>query len=296
MLLTDWLSAVISPSFPYRFAHMITAALLSTSFFVLGISAWYLLGRRHLEFARLSLRAAVLTIAILAPLQFLIGHAHGLNTKAHQPMKVAAMEGLWETTEGAPLVLFGLPDRENRTNRLALQLPNMGSLVLTHALDSEITGLDAFPREDWPNVPIVFFGFRIMVGLGMLMIAVGAFGFVLLRKGRAHRDRLFLRLCWLMTPSGFVATIAGWMVTEVGRQPWTIYGLVRTADVVKDISVAQALHSLTLMAVVYTTTCVAVAYVLWKLIGQGPDSASEHDLGSEAIQGTRLTANRLPIR
>lgn len=273
LVLENWLSAVISPSFPFRFLHMITAALLSTSFFVLGISAWYLLKQRHWEFARLSFRVSVLVIAILAPSQFLIGHMHGLNTKEHQPMKVAAMEGLWKTTEGAPLVLFGLPDQERRTNRFALQIPKLGSLVLTHETDSTIQGLDAFPSEDWPPVPIVFFGFRIMVGLGLLMIAVGTLGSLLLWKKRADGDRLFLRICWLMTPSGFVATIAGWMVTEVGRQPWAIYGLVRTSDMVKDIPVSQALHSLMLMGIVYGSTCVVVAYILWRVIGEGPVAA-----------------------
>ena len=270
LVLQDWFSAVISPFFPFRFLHMITAALLSTSFFVLGISAWYLLKQRHWEFARLSFRVAVLTIAVLAPWQFLVGHMHGVNTKEHQPMKVAAMEGLWETTQGAPLVLFGLPDQEQRNTRFAVQIPKLGSLVLTHQTDSTIQGLEEFPSEDWPKVSIVFFAFRIMVGLGLLMIAVGAIGSILLWKRRAYGDRRFLRLCWLMTPSGFVATIAGWMVTEVGRQPWAIYGLVRTSDLVKDIPVSQALHSLMLMGIVYGSTCLAVAYVLWRVIGQGP--------------------------
>ncbi len=282
LILDDWLAAVISPSFPYRFLHMITAALLSTSFFVLGVSAWYLLKERHREFARLSLRVSVLTIAILAPMQMVIGHMHGLNSKEHQPMKVAAMEGLWETSEGAPLVLFGVPDQERQTNRWALQIPKLGSLVLTHELDSTVKGLEEFPSEDWPNVSIVFYSFRIMVGLGLLMIAVGTLGFVLLLRQRAYSNPWFLRICWLMTPSGLIATIAGWMVTEVGRQPWTIYGLVRTADVVRDITAAEVLHSLLLMGIVYTITCIAIVYLLRRFLRSGP-VATGSGVGDESL-------------
>ena len=282
LILDDWLAAVISPSFPYRFLHMITAALLSTSFFVLGVSAWYLLKERHREFARLSLRVSVLTIAILAPMQMVIGHMHGLNSKEHQPMKVAAMEGLWETSEGAPLVLFGVPDQERQTNRWALQVPKLGSLVLTHELDSTVKGLEEFPSEDWPNVSIVFYSFRIMVGLGLLMIAVGTLGLVLLVRRSAHSSPWFLRICWLMTPSGLIATIAGWMVTEVGRQPWTIYGLVRTADVVRDITAAEVLHSLLLMGIVYTITCIAIVYLLRRFLRSGP-IATGSGVGDEPL-------------
>ena len=289
LILKDWLAAVVSPSFPYRFLHMITAALLSTGFFVLGISAWYLLKERHRKFARLSLRVAVLTIAVLAPMQLVIGHMHGLNSKEHQPMKVAAMEGLWKTREGAPLILFGLPDQERQTNHWALEVPKLGSLVLTHQLDGKVKGLEEFPSEDWPKISIVFFSFRIMVGLGLLMIGVGTLGFVLLLRQRAHSSRWFLRICWIMTPSGLIATIAGWIVTEVGRQPWTIYGLVRTADVVRDITAAEVQHSLMLMGIVYTTTCFAIVYVLRRILGCGPVAA-----GSD-LRGTS-TADALPHR
>ncbi len=282
LILDNWLAAVISPSFPYRFLHMITAALLSTSFFVLGVSAWYLLKERHREFARLSLRVSVLTIAILAPMQMVIGHMHGLNSKEHQPMKVAAMEGLWETSKGAPLVLFGVPDQERQTNHWALEVPKLGSLVLTHELDSTVKGLEEFPSEDWPNVSIVFYSFRIMVGLGLLMIAVGTLGFVLLVRQRAYSSPWFLRICWLMTPSGLIATIAGWMVTEVGRQPWTIYGLVRTADVVRDITAAEVLHSLLLMGIVYTITSIAIVYLLRRFLRSGP-LATGSGVGDESL-------------
>jgi cytochrome d ubiquinol oxidase subunit I len=282
LVLDNWLAAVISPSFPYRFLHMITAALLSTGFFVLGVSAWYLFKKRHVEFARLSLRVSVLTIAILAPAQLVIGHMHGLNSKEHQPMKVAAMEGLWETSKGAPLVLFGVPDQERQTNHWALEVPKLGSLVLTHQLDSTVKGLEEFPSEDWPKISIVFFSFRIMVGLGLLMIVVGTLGCVLLLRQRAYNSRWFLRICLIMTPSGLIATIAGWMVTEVGRQPWTIYGLVRTSDVVRDITAAEVLHSLMLMGFVYGMTCVAVVYIVRRTLSRGPETAGS-DTRGEAL-------------
>ena len=271
LMVDDWLSAIFSPSFPYRFFHMLGATYLSTACCVLGISAWFLLKRRHQEFAQFSLRVSLLAILILTPLQFLSGDLHGLNTKEHQPTKLAAIEALWDTTEGAPLVLFALPDQELESNRYSLGIPKLASLIVTHDLNGKITGLKDVPKEQRPNVPIVFFSFRIMVAMGMMMVAVGVCGLVLLGKGRLYSSRRFLRVCCWMVPSGFIATIAGWCVSEAGRQPWVVYGLVKTAEVMAPIPTAQALRSLSYIGIAYGVLVTIFVCYLCHIIKRGPD-------------------------
>jgi cytochrome d ubiquinol oxidase subunit I len=205
-------------------------------------------------------------------LQPIVGHFHGLNTKEYQPEKIAAIEGLWETQSGAPLILFALPDQQYETNRWSIELPKLSSLVLTHDLNGQLKGIKETDKRDRPNVPIVFFSFRIMVGLGLVMILVGSLGCLLLRNGRLYRSRFFLVGCVLMMPIGFVATIAGWIVSEAGRQPWVIYGIVRTSEMVKPLSAAAVEHSLLMIGCVYASTLVGFIYLIGRFIKRGPSS------------------------
>lgn len=270
----DWLSVVLSPSFPYRFFHMLGASFSSTAFVVLGISAWLMLKGRDRRFAEFGLRASLWVIAIVLPLQFLSGDLHGLNTREHQPTKLAAIEALWDTTHGAPMVLFALPDQEQEKNRYAIEIPKLASLIVTHSLDGKIAGLKEVPKEERPYVPLVFFSFRIMVAMGVMMLAVGIFGMVLLHKKRLYESRQFLHICCWMIPSGFIATIAGWCVSEAGRQPWVIHGLLKTADIAASIPVAQAMHSAAWIAIAYAAIFVAFVYGACHIVKQVPGSSA----------------------
>ena len=269
----SWLGVIFNPSFPYRFMHMVLAAYLTTAFVVGAVGGWHLLIDRANKPARLMLGMAVLMAALVAPAQLLVGDMHGLNTQEHQPAKVAAMEGHFETQEGAPLILFGLPDMETAETRYALGIPKLGSLILKHDLDGEVTGLDAFPREDWPNVPVVFWAFRIMVGIGMLMILYGLTGAVQYFRKQLFERRWFHRWAVLMGPLGFVAVLAGWFVTEVGRQPFLVYGLLRTADVASPIGAPGVAGSLLAFVVVYLTVFTAGTFYILRLMGRTPQDA-----------------------
>ncbi|HEX4870473.1 MAG TPA: cytochrome ubiquinol oxidase subunit I, partial [Moraxellaceae bacterium] len=227
---TRWREAIFNPSFPYRFVHMVTAAYLTTAFVVVGTSAWYLRHRRFEDTARTAFNMGLGLIALLAPLQIVFGDLHGLNTLRHQPAKVAAIEAHWETGRGMPFVLFALPDQEREANRFAIEIPRLGSLILTHDWNGEIRGLKEWPRDERPPVAVVFFAFRLMVAAGLLMLLVGALSLYLRLRRRLYDSPAFLRLCQACLPLGFVGILAGWFTTEVGRQPWTVYGLLRTAD------------------------------------------------------------------
>jgi len=274
--LDNALAAVFNPSFPYRFVHMVGAAWLSSAFFIMGISSTLLLHRPGHSLARQSLRVAVITAAVLLPLQILTGDLHGLNTRDHQPMKLAAMEGLWQTTEGAPLVPLALPDPVTEQNRYAVEIPRLASLIITHDLAGVVLGLNEVPASDRPNVPIVFASFRIMVALGMLMLVVAMTGLYLLRRKQLFETRWFLRvLCW-MTPSGFLATIAGWCVTEAGRQPWVVYGLVRTTEVVDTVARHRVPGMLVLIGISYVVLLVALTLYLRRVFAS-PVRGRRHD-------------------
>lgn len=270
VVVADWFAAFFSPSFPYRYAHMLVAAFLTSAFFMLGLSAALLLKRQHREFAAYSLRFALLAAVVLGPLQMLIGHLHGVNTHAHQPVKVAAMEGLWETQRGAPFVVFALPDQQAERNRMALEIPRLASLIVTHDWNGEVPGLKEVSRAERPYVALVFFSFRLMVGLGLLMLAASLLGLWLMRRGQLYRSRWFLRLCVAMTPSGFLATIAGWCVTEVGRQPWTVYGLIKTRAIITASHGPYLFDLPTLIVAFYTALGGGFLILLWWLIQRGP--------------------------
>ncbi|MEW6669330.1 MAG: cytochrome ubiquinol oxidase subunit I [Thermodesulfobacteriota bacterium] len=266
----DWLRVIFNPSFPYRFTHMTTAAYLTTAFFVAGVGAHYLRRGLHVKQARVMLGMAMLMAVLVAPLQLGLGDLHGLNTLKHQPAKVSAMEGLWETRRGAPLVLFGWPDQEKETTKYDLSIPRLSSLILTHDLDGEVKGLKAWPREERPPVAWVFWSFRVMVGLGCLMIVTGLMAIVLFLKKRLFDTRWFQYWCMGLTPSGFIAVLAGWFVTEIGRQPWIVYGVLRTSDATSPVLGTPIALSLLGFILTYTFIFGAGAFYILRLIGQGP--------------------------
>jgi cytochrome d ubiquinol oxidase subunit I len=267
----SWSQVVFNPSFPYRFAHMVTAAFLTTAFVVAGVSAWHLLEGRAVPHARIGLSMALGLITVLAPAQLVLGDLHGLNTFAHQPAKVAAMEGHWETRAGAPFVLFALPDQAAATNRYEVTIPKLGSLILTHELDGTVRGLDEWPPEERPYVPIVFWSFRLMVGLGLLMIATAALSLCLRPGGRIYRTPWFLKLCIAMSPAGFIALLAGWVTTEVGRQPWVVYGLLRTVDAATPaVTPGAVATSLAAFVIVYGIIFPAGMVYMLRLVRAGP--------------------------
>ena len=274
---TDWLQIIFNPSFPYRLAHMVTAAYLSTAFVIGGTGAFYLWKKRHVPHARIMLGMATIMAALVAPLQLAIGDLHGLNTLKYQPAKIAAMEGIWHTEKGAPLLLFAVPDEKERLNRYELSIPGGASLFLTHDLNGEIKGLNEFEGKSPPVIP-VFYAFRVMVGLGCLMVLIGAASAVQYFRGKLFTTRV-LHFAWMaMMPSGFIALLAGWFVTEIGRQPFTAYGIIRTAESVSPAIVgAQVAWSLLAFVVMYTLVFGAGSYYILKLIGKGIPAADEKE-------------------
>ncbi len=267
---TDWLEVIFNPSFPYRFAHMVTAAYLTTAFVVAGIGAYYLWRRRHVQHARVMFGMAMIMAVFVAPMQLVLGDLHGLNTLEHQPAKVAAMEGLWDTQKGAPLVLFGWPDQEEETTKYSIEIPKLSSLILTHDLEGEVKGLKEWPKDEIPPVAWVFWSFRIMVGVGMLMIATGLIAIVLFFRKRLFDTAWFQYWCMALTPAGFIAVLAGWFVTEIGRQPYIVYGILKTADAVSPVSAGPIAISLLAFIVVYVLVFGAGSYYILKLIAKGP--------------------------
>jgi len=262
----DWVKVIFNPSFPYRLVHMLLASGLTAAFVVAGLSAWRLLREGADAMAARTMRAGVKTAAVLIPLQIIAGDMHGLNTLEHQPEKIAALEAVWHTERRAPLTLFAIPNEEERRNDFAIAIPYAGSLILTHELDGEIKGLEAF--KDHPPVAPPFFAFRAMVGIGVLMLAVSWASVWLLRRGRAPRPWLLWVLS-AMTFSGWAAVVSGWIVTEIGRQPWLVHGLLRTADAVGPIAGAKLGASLTAYAFTYAAMFVAYIVVLTHLAGKG---------------------------
>jgi len=266
----DWLDIVFNPSFPYRLAHMVTAAYLTTSFVVLAVGARYVIAGKHLDHGHTMLRMAVGFAAIVAPLQLFIGDQHGLNTLKHQPTKIAAIEAHWDGSTPGELVLFAWPDEKAETNRFAITIPHGASIMLTHSWDGLFPGLKNFAPQDRPPVLPPFFAFRAMVGIGLLMIVTGWIGAWLWWRGRLFTTRWYLwpaqHVWWI----GFVAVICGWIVTETGRQPWVAYGVFRTADAVSPVAAHTVLTTLVLFVVVYSIVFGFGIYYLNRLIVRGP--------------------------
>ncbi len=266
----NWIAIIFNPSFPYRFAHMLTAAYLTTCFVIGGIGGWYLFKKRHIEHAKVMLAMAVWFAFIFAPLQIAIGDLHGLNTLKYQPVKVAAMEGIWETEKGAALRLFGLPDEEAEVTKYTIEIPKAASLILTHDPEGEIKGLKEWKKEDRPPVAIVFWSFRVMVGIGMLMLLTGLVGAFLHLRKKLFTARWFHLWTAAMMPTGFIAVLAGWFVTEVGRQPWSVYGVLRTQHSVSPVLPEYIAISLMIFIVSYIFIFGMGTYYILKLIGKGP--------------------------
>ncbi|UZK71320.1 cytochrome ubiquinol oxidase subunit I [Proteus mirabilis] len=267
----DWIAVIFNPSFPYRLAHMGVAAFLASAFFIAASASWHLLKGNKTSAMKKMLSMSIWIILILAPIQALIGDMHGLNTLKHQPAKIAAIEGHWQNNPGeaTPLILFGIPNMDEEKTKYALQIPYLGSLILTHSLDKQVPALKEFPKDDRPNSLIVFWSFRIMVGLGMLMILVGVWGTWLRYKKKLYQSNLFLRFTFLMAPSGLIAILAGWFTTEVGRQPWVVYGIQRTRDAVSAHGEMHMSISLLIFFIVYGSVFgIGYAYML-KLIRKG---------------------------
>jgi cytochrome d ubiquinol oxidase subunit I len=263
----DWWQVIFNPSFPYRLTHMLLASGLTASFAVAGLSAWRLLHAGEDASARKTLRTGLVLAAVLAPLQIFVGDLHGLNTLEHQPAKIAAIEAIWKTEQGVPLVLFAIPDDEKRRNNFSIEIPKGASLVLRHDANARLQGIDAFAPDVAPVAP-VFFAFRVMVGMGVLML-LAAWSGVWATRGGALPRRWMLWAFSGLTFSGWIATLAGWLVTEIGRQPWLVTGILRTADAAGGVTGAQLGASLTGYIITYTVMLIAYMVVLTHLAGKG---------------------------
>src|SRR6266436_6713254 len=266
----DWWQVIFNPSFPYRLTHMLLASGLTASFVVVGLSAWRLLRAGEDASARKTLRTGLVLAAVLAPFQIAAGDLHGLNTVEHQPAKIAAIEAIWKTEKGVPLVLFAVPNEEKRTNDFAVEIPRGASLILRHDADAELQGIDAF-APDAPPVAPVFFAFRAMVGIGVLMLALAWVGVWATRRGSLPSRRLLWTLSGF-TFAGWVAPLAGWLVAEIGRQPWLVTGVLKTADAVGAAPGAALGASLTGYIITYTVMLIAYLVVLTHLAGKGADA------------------------
>jgi len=269
----EWLKVIFNPSFPYRLVHMVLAAFIATALMVVASAAWHLLRGNDRPTVRTMLAMGVGMLLVAAPIQAFVGDLHGLNTAKHQPAKLAAIEGHWENRpgEGVPLILFGLPDMEAEQTRYAIEVPNLGSVLLTHSWEGQFPGLKEFPPADRPNSLVVFWSFRLMVGLGVLAILLAAWGAWLFRGGRIFGSRVWLRFALAMGPAGLLAILAGWITTEVGRQPWVVYGVMRTADAVSPLPAGQVGFTLAMFVVVYTLVFGAGTVYLLLIIAKGPE-------------------------
>ncbi|OUL75743.1 cytochrome ubiquinol oxidase subunit I [Paraburkholderia hospita] len=267
----DWFKIIFNPSFPYRLAHMAIAAFIVTALVVAAVGAWHLLKGRRDNAVKKMFSMALWMLLVLAPVQAFVGDAHGLNTREHQPAKIAAIEGLWDTEKGGTaLNLFGIPDMQAETTKYAVSIPHLGSLILTHTWDGEIRGLKSFPKEDRPNSTVVFWSFRVMAGLGVAMIAFALAAWALRRRGKLYDAKWFHRIAIAMGPTGFLSLLAGWVTTEVGRQPWVVYGVKRTVEAVSPLSAQQVGISLMAFVVIYFLVFGTGIYYMFKLMRSGP--------------------------
>ena len=283
---TSWIEIIFNPSFPYRFAHMVVACFVTTGFVVLAVAAYLMRQGRYVAEGRKMLSMTFKLLTVLVPLQMVIGDQHGLNTREHQPAKLAAIEAHWETGSGIPLILFALPDQAGEKNRAVIEVPRLGSLILTHEIDGTVQGLKDFPPDQRPPVAIVFFSFRIMVGMGLVMLGIVVLSWYLRIRKRLYETAWFLRLCEYAWPVGFIAVLAGWVTTEVGRQPWTVYGLLRTADSVSlSFQGHEVLISLIAYMVVYLMVYPVGVMLMWRLVKKGPG-----DLPTPPVEAGRSKA------
>ena len=286
----DWFEIVFNPSFPYRLVHMVLAAYLTTALVVGAVGAWHLLREHTNAHARIMLSMAMWMAAIVAPMQIFAGDLHGLNTLAHQPAKVAAMEGHFETRRGQPLILFGIPDMEAEETKYAVKIPKLGSYILTHDWDGEVKGLKAWPKEDRPNAGIVFWSFRVMVGLGFAMAGLGLWSLWCRFRQTLYRPGLLHWAAIAMGPSGFIAVLAGWITTEVGRQPYTVYGLLRTSQSASPVDAPAVAASLLAFVVVYFILFGAGTYYILRLMSHAPVKGEAAPDEHTPVQTARSTS------
>lgn len=283
----DWFAIIFNPSFPYRLVHMVLGAYLATALIVVATAAWHLLKGKGNPLIKKMLSMGMWMVLLVAPIQAIVGDFHGLNTLKHQPAKIAAIEGHWENTPGeaTPLILFGWPDMAQEKNHFEVAVPHLGSLILRHSWTAQVPALKEFPKADRPNSTIVFWTFRIMVGLGMLMILLALFSAWVRWKQRLYNDRMFLRFALIMGPTGVVAILVGWYTTEIGRQPWVVYGLMRTADAVTKHSVGEVGVSLAAFVLIYFAVFGAGVIYLLRVLKVGPKS-------DEILNGDSLSINK----
>jgi len=287
----DWMAAIFNPSLPYRLPHMVMGAYLTTAFVVGAIAAWHLLKDSTAEAPRIMFSMAMWMATIVAPIQAYVGDMHGLNTLEYQPAKIAAMEGHYETHQGAPLILFGIPDDDAEETSYAIEVPYLGSLILTHHLEGEIKGLKEWPRDQRPPAEIIFWTFRVMVAVGVAMIGLGLWSAWARWRGRLYEDRWLHRAALVMGPAGFAAVLCGWITTEVGRQPYTIYGLLRTVDSVSPLHATAVSWSLLGFIVVYFSVFGAGTFYALRLMASPPKS-DDHDVDI----GPTRTAGITPVQ
>ena len=273
----DWMKIVFNPSFPYRFMHMMSAAYLTTSLVVLAVGAKYLLVNQFVKEAKTMIVMGIGMVMVLGPMQLLLGDLHGLNTLKYQPVKIAAMEGHWHGDKPGELVLFAIPDAKNETNRYQIGIPKLGSLIITHDWNGLFPGLLDFPKEDRPPITTVFFAFRIMVGIGMFIILIGITAIFLILRKHLFTNRLFLTVAGYSWPLGFIAILAGWVVTESGRQPWLAYGILRTKDALSPVDGLSVFISLALFVFVYCVVFSTGIFYIRKMIQKGPQPAIVND-------------------
>lgn len=290
----DWLAIIFNPTFPLRLVHMVIAAYLTTAIVVLAVGARYLLARSFEEHGRTMVKMGLGLALVLAPLQLVIGDFHGLNTAKHQPAKLAAMEGHWPAQEVAPLVLFGWPNEKSQSNDYEIAIPKLGSFIITHDWNGIYPGLKAFPPDERPPVAPVFFSFRVMVGIGLFLIALAFVGGLLWWRGALFTSRLYLRVAAVSWPLGFIALIAGWFVTEIGRQPWIATGILRTVDARSPVAAETVLLTLVLFVLVYGVIFTMGIRYINKLIRKGPAPATVAE--AEGLPSRPLSAAEAAAR
>ncbi|KTC99621.1 cytochrome ubiquinol oxidase subunit I [Legionella erythra] len=283
-IVESWSAVVFNPSFIPRFIHMLLASYVTTAFVIMAVSGYYLLKNKALAVAKKCLSFALWSALVLVPLQIVMGDLVGLRIHEHQPIKTAAMEGLWDTQKGAPLVVFALPAQEKQRNEYAVTIPKLASFINTHDWNGQMTGLKSVPIYDQPRVAPVFFSFRIMVGIGLLMLFTALVGLYLRVRNKLYTSRWFYYLGLGLAPLGFVASVAGWLTAELGRQPWVVYGLLRTADAVSAIGLEEVIISFVLLVLAYGIVFGFYLYYLLKLISRGPEEAEKNKTEHHAFQ------------
>jgi cytochrome bd ubiquinol oxidase subunit I len=286
----NWLEVIFNPSFPYRLAHMVLAAYLTTALVVGAVGAYHLLRDRQLAGPRMMFSMAMWMVSLVAPIQMLAGDQHGLNTLKHQPAKVMAMEGHYQShPNGAPLILFGLPDQAEAKVRYAIEVPKMSSLILKHSPNAPLAGLDTVPRKDWPPVAITFWSFRVMVGMGCLIVGLGLLSLWVRWRGELYQSRLFHGIAMAMGPAGFIAVLAGWITTETGRQPFTVFGLLRTVESVSPLAAPAVASSLIAFVIAYFVLFIAGVIYILRLMAAPPHPSEEGPRSDIPVRAAGIT-------